>query len=117
MTSKIIVSSLFKREAKKLAKKYRSLGADLATLQDELMQNPYLGTRVSESIYKIRLAIASKGKGKSGGGRVITFVDARIIDEEDITKIYLLTIYDKSRTENIPSSQILNMIRNATEEE
>jgi len=80
MSSKIIASSRFKREAKKLAKKYRSLGNDLAVLQENLLENPYLGTRITESSYKIRLAIASKGRGKSGGGRVITFVDVQVIN-------------------------------------
>ncbi len=38
----------------------------------------------------MRLAIASKGKGKSGGGRIITYV----VTED--AEVYLLSIYDKS---------------------
>ncbi len=62
----------FKRSAKHLLKKYRSLLDELEQLRNELLENPYLGTHLGDNIYKIRLASASKGKGKSGGFRVIT---------------------------------------------
>lgn len=51
-------------------------------------------------IYKIRLAIKSKGKGKSGGARVITYVLT------DNNEIYLLTIYDKSEFDSIDDKTI-----------
>jgi hypothetical protein len=46
------------------------------------------------------MAISSKGKGKSGGSRVITCV--KIINQT----AYLLTIYDKSDKENIPDKEL-----------
>jgi len=54
---------------------------------------------------KIRLAIASKRKGKSGGARVITCV---LIED---TEVHLLTIYDKSEKEDI-SDKELKTLRN-----
>ncbi|MEO0732171.1 MAG: hypothetical protein AAFZ52_05015 [Bacteroidota bacterium] len=117
MSCKIIVSSRFKRDAKKLVKKYRSLSRDLQRLQEELLENPYSGTRIGESSYKIRLAIQSKGRGKSGGGRVITHVDARIIEEEELIKVYLLTIYDKAQTESYSEAEVNRMLKAALEEE
>jgi mRNA-degrading endonuclease RelE of RelBE toxin-antitoxin system len=64
----------FSKELKTLAKKYRSLQADLAQLITALEENPELGTPIGHGCYKIRLAIKSKGRGKSTGGRVITQV-------------------------------------------
>lgn len=79
----------FEREAKPLIKKYASLKQELATLGEQLQENPTLGTPLGQDCYKIRLAIKSKGKGKSGGARIITYV---VTDNEEVI---LLTIYDK----------------------
>lgn len=65
---------LFDKQAKRLAKKYPSLKKDLAELLESLADNPEKGIALGNSFYKIRLAIASKGKGKTGGARVITYV-------------------------------------------
>ena len=65
MNYKVELSANFKREAKKLTKKYPSLKTELASLFSELEVNPTLGTALGHGIYKIRLTIASKNKGKS----------------------------------------------------
>ena len=70
----IIPSPLFSREARRLTKKYPSLAIELAQLIQSLQQNPPQGESLGKSCYKIRLAIASKNTGKSGGARVITCV-------------------------------------------
>ena len=70
MNYKIELSANFKKEARKLVKKYPSLKAELADLFSELEVNPTLGTPPGNDIYKIRMAISSKNKGKSGGARV-----------------------------------------------
>ena len=67
MSYKIEVSPNFKKEAKKLTKRYPSLKAELTALFIELEANPTLGKALGNGIYKIRIAIASKNKGKSGG--------------------------------------------------
>ena len=92
---KIIASAQFDKDFKRLAKKYASLPNDLKELQDQLLENPILGISLGNNCYKIRLSIKSKGKGKSGGARVITFI--QMIEEE----IVLITMYDKSETENV----------------
>ena len=74
MSYSIVLSDNFKKESKQLSKKYRSLKADLKALGEELSQNPVMGTPLGSDVYKIRLAIKSKGKGKTGGARVITYV-------------------------------------------
>lgn len=100
MSFEIIATQPFERKLKRLAKKHKSLSADLAAIFDELETNPTLGTPLGKDCYKIRLAISSKGKGKSGGARIITFV--RIIKNT----VYLLDIFDKSEQANITDKEL-----------
>ena len=93
----------FRKQAKRLAKKYRSLAEDLQAFVDELSQNPNMGKDLGSGVRKIRMAVKSKGKGKSGGMRVITF--NVIVDQTD-TEITLLTVYDKSEEESISDKEI-----------
>ena len=90
MSYKVSSISLFDKQAKRLAKKYPSLKNDLATLIDNLTTEPEQGKALGNNFFKIRLAIASKGKGKSGGARVITFV--KVVE----STVYLAFFYDKS---------------------
>ncbi|MFC5191159.1 type II toxin-antitoxin system RelE/ParE family toxin [Algoriphagus aquatilis] len=104
MSYKIIPTSQFEKELKRLFKKYPSIKSDLFVLVSQLKENPKLGTPLLKNCYKIRIAITSKGKGKSGGGRLITHV--RIVKEE----VHLLTIYDKSNQANISDSAINELL-------
>ncbi|MBB3837392.1 mRNA-degrading endonuclease RelE of RelBE toxin-antitoxin system [Runella defluvii] len=97
----------FRREYKQLSKKYRSLDADMQGLIAKLQENPTLGTSLGNNAYKIRLAITSKNKGKSGGARVITYYIS------DDTELYLLSIYDKSEQEKISDNDIKILIHKA----
>lgn len=74
MRFRVILIDNFKREAKRLLKKYPSLKNELVVLQQQLLENPRMGIQIAENVYKIRLSVKSKGRGKSGGMRVITFV-------------------------------------------
>ncbi|WP_299250182.1 type II toxin-antitoxin system RelE/ParE family toxin [uncultured Cytophaga sp.] len=105
MSYKIEVTALFEKQVKKLAKKFPSLKKEFAQLIVSLKENPQQGTPISNHCYKIRLAIASKGKGKRGGARVITHI--QVINN----KIFLLTIYDKSELENLTDKEIESMIK------
>lgn len=96
----------FEREAKKLIKKYKSLKRELKELITELEQNPTLGTDLGNQVFKIRLKIASKGKGKSGGARVITYV--KMVNN----LVFLIAIYDKSEKDIMSSYQIQHIIDN-----
>ncbi len=71
----IISTKLFVKELKRLSKKYRSLKNDVANLGKELMENPEKGIDLGDGLRKIRMAIKSKGRGKSAGARVITYTD------------------------------------------
>jgi mRNA-degrading endonuclease RelE of RelBE toxin-antitoxin system len=71
---RVLASPSFKSEAKRLGKKYYSLDDDLEQLVKSLLENPLQGVSLGNNLYKILLAIKSKGKGKSGGARVITML-------------------------------------------
>jgi len=90
----------FRREYKRLAKKYLSLNADMQDLVAELQENSTICTALGNNTYKIRLAIASKNKGKSSGARVITYF---ITDDNEL---YLLSIYDKSEQIDISDKSL-----------
>jgi mRNA-degrading endonuclease RelE of RelBE toxin-antitoxin system len=104
MNYKIIPTSQFEKELKRLFKKYPSIKSDLLELIAQLKVNPSLGTPLLKNCYKIRMAIKSKGKGKSSGSRVITHV--RVLKEE----VHMLTIYDKSEQSNISDSAINQLL-------
>lgn len=97
----------FKKFFKKLSKKYPSLKADLQELITTLKEEPDSGIHLGQGIHKVRMAITSKGKGKSGGARVITY----LVTEDN--EVYLTHIYDKSQLENITKEQIIELLKNA----
>ena len=104
MNFEVIATPRFRRDIKILHKKYPSIKTDFLNLIEILEQTPKQGTPLGSHCFKIRLAISSKGKGKSGGARVITCV--RIIEQT----VYLLSIYDKSEKENISDKELLIML-------
>ena len=105
MSYKIQATDNFKKEAKRLIKKYPSLRTEISELGNELAKNPTIGTPLGNDIYKIRLSIASKNKGKSGGARVISFV--KIVNET----VYLLSIYNKGEKDSISDKEILVLLK------
>ena len=109
MNYNVRASKKFTKELKKLSKKYPSLKNEVIELFAELAENPTMGTPLRDNVYKIRLAIASKNKGKSGGARVITFV--KIIDE----MVLLLSIYNKGEKDTISDAEIDALLEEAEE--
>ncbi|MBB1285462.1 hypothetical protein HRH25_13845 [Flavisolibacter sp. BT320] len=110
----VVVTENFRIAAKPLLKKFPSLKNDLLWLEQELTGNPKMGTSLGHDAYKIRLRIGSKGKGKSGGARVITLVETTIIvnRNEEANTVNLLTIYDKSDTATITDKELKALIKN-----
>lgn len=103
MNYSIIPKPKFLRELKRLVKKYKSMKQDLQRLNDELLANPTAGDDLGDGVRKVRMAIASKNRGKSHGVRVITCVYEV---SEDEGQIILLTIYDKQEKENISEAEL-----------
>ncbi len=104
MSYQIETTDYFEKSLKAIAKKQRSIKKDVAELSINIAENPRQGDLIGDNIYKIRLAITSKGSGKSGGARIITY----IIDEDEI--VHLLDIYDKSEKDNISDNRIKTII-------
>ena len=103
MNYKIVTTEDFDREVKSLAKKYHSFLEDLKDFRKKLLKNPEMGEKLGGNARKVRMAITSKGKGKRGGARIIT---CNILINIENTKIYLLTIYDKTEQKSISSKEI-----------
>jgi mRNA-degrading endonuclease RelE of RelBE toxin-antitoxin system len=103
MSFNVIPSDKFKKEAKRLIRKFPSLKDELRQLSKTLIENPETGKSLGNDTYKIRLAIKSKGKDKSGGARIITYL---VTENEEV---YLLLIYDKAEYENV-DDKILQQI-------
>jgi mRNA-degrading endonuclease RelE of RelBE toxin-antitoxin system len=108
MSFEIITSDYFDAEVKKLAKRYRDFKEDLKAFRKEIVENPQLGVEIAPNVRKIRMRISAKGKGKSGGARVITF-NAFVSKQEG--RIYLLLIYDKSDASNIKMNVVKKIIK------
>jgi len=94
------VTAEFEKALKKLGKKYRSLKSDYENFLNELEKNPLMGDEIFPNCRKTRIAIKSKGKGKSGGGRIIFYIK---VSNENIVLLY---VYDKSEMENIQTAFI-----------
>jgi mRNA-degrading endonuclease RelE of RelBE toxin-antitoxin system len=107
MNYNVIPTPDFKKFFKKLFKKYPSLKNDVTQLIEKLEDDYQIGTSLGNNLYKIRLAIESKNKGKSGGARVIYF----FLDQDN--EIYLIHIFDKSELENIPKETLVKLLKNA----
>lgn len=109
MSFNVIPTDRFKKEAKRLVKKYPLLKDEPSELNEILEENPEIGTSLGNNTYKIRIAIKSKGKGKSGGGRVISY----LVTENK--EIYLLTIFDKSEFDTIDDKTLIKIIETLNE--
>ena len=105
MSYKVKTIPNFDKSLKRLAKKFPSLKAEYISLLDSLETSPEQGTSIGNNCYKIRLAIASKGKGKSAGARVITHI---LVSGKTV---FLLDIYDKSEQANITDKELLLLIK------
>lgn len=104
----IIPSDEFRRQAKRLLKKHKTLLDDLAELQRLLLKDPCMGTNLGGGKHKIRLKVASKNKGKSGGYRVITY---HVVKTVDSVCVYLVTLYDKTEYASVSDRYIDQIIR------
>ncbi len=109
MSYNILTIPPFDKQLKRLAKKYPSLKIEYSELIESLEQEPKQGTHLGNNCYKVRIAIASKGRGKAGGARVITNF---IIDEKTV---YLLSIYDKSDKDNITDNELGDLLKHLPE--
>ncbi len=108
MENKIIYTNVFARDAKHLLRKFKTLETSLFGLEEKLLRNPRLGDAYGSNIYKIRLSDESKGKGKSGGFRVIYY----LVEEHAMSStIFMITIFDKSEESTLKKQEVLNLLK------
>jgi mRNA-degrading endonuclease RelE of RelBE toxin-antitoxin system len=103
---RIYESISYKRELKKLNKRYRSIDKDIQPLIEQLEAGETPGDRIVGNeypVYKVRVSNSDTRKGKSSGYRVIYYT---IIPEA----ILLTTIYAKSDRTNISNKEVEDII-------
>ena len=105
MSFRVQNTERFAKELKRLVRKFPSLKSEFIDLVFSLEKDPLQGTSIGGGFYKIRVKIASKGKGKRGGARVITYI--KIIDEV----VYLATIYDKSEKDDVAEKELNEILQ------
>jgi len=108
--NKILSLPYFDNRFKRLAKKFKTLTTELAELTQSLESDPKQGISLGRGLYKIRLASESKGGGKSGGFRVVTYYLAEF---ENGGAVYFVTIFDKSEESSIKKDYLLKIIKSA----
>lgn len=106
MSNFVQYSPEFKRNLKPFQKKYPTIKENIRTLQHELIKNPYLGDAYGDKIYKVRLADESKGKGKSGGFRVMYYL---LNETGEGINILLLSIFSKSEADSIDKKSAVRL--------
>ena len=118
MKIKVLASDDFRKKAKPLLKKYASLKKELFELSKQLEINPEMGISLGEGLYKIKVGVKSKGKGKSGGVRVITYLVSKIqiVENEEFKIVHFATIYDKSEYDTITDRGQKNLLAEIDEE-
>lgn len=100
MSYNVVTIPPFDKQLKRLAKKFPSLKIEYENLVESLEDSSIQGAAMTNNCYKIRVAIKSKGKGKSGGARVIAHV--QVVENN----VFLLAIYDKSEQADITDKEI-----------
>ncbi len=108
MSFEVLTTTRFERSAKAIAKRHRSLKADLGELVTSLENNPFQGDELTPGIRKIRMSITSKGKGKSGGARVITYT---ILAAANEGRVYLIDIYDKAEYSTVDVATLQKVVK------
>jgi hypothetical protein len=108
MANQVIPTPLFESKYKRFKKKFPSLESELSDLMTDLEENPLQGKSLGGGLYKIRVANEDKGKGKSGGFRLITYL---LKPSSEGTDIYLVTLYDKSEDSSIKKSVLQKLVK------
>ena len=108
MANQIVPTPLFESKYKRFKKKFPSLASELSDLMEDLVENPRQGQSLGSGLHKVRVANEDKGKGKSGGFRLITYL---LKESEEGTDIYLITLYDKSEDSTIKRQSLQKLVK------
>ena len=108
MENIFIPTPTFEKSYKRLKKKYHSLKTDVEEFKKEYNENPDFGDDLGGGFRKIRVAIKSKNRGKSGGARIITY-DICIKTEDKV--VILVEIYDKSEISTLSDNEYKTILK------
>jgi mRNA-degrading endonuclease RelE of RelBE toxin-antitoxin system len=103
--NEIIVTLNYLKGYKKIRKKYVSFANDMENVINSLEQNAQQGKEIMPNVYKLRVTISGKNKGKSGGARLIFYY---LVSDE---KVILMYVYDKSETSDIDDQEIKDFVK------
>jgi mRNA-degrading endonuclease RelE of RelBE toxin-antitoxin system len=104
----IKVTPEFQRKIRLLSKKYCNIQNDLQPILEKLRLGETLGDRIphiQSVVYKLRIKNTNIQKGKSGGYRLIYWLQLT-------NTIILLDIYTKSEQDNVSVAKIKQIITN-----
>lgn len=101
----ITYSDNFRKEAKKLSKKFKLLKTDLKQSIEDIETKNDFGVYIGFNMFKKRVKNSSILTGKSGGFRIIIYKQV-----ED--KIVLISIYSKTEKENLSDEELSLFIKN-----
>lgn len=104
----IIYSDAFESKLKRFAKKFPSILDEIEKLAEQLEDDAQIGISLGSGLYKIRLSVESKGGGKSGGFRVISYI---VYQEPESSDVYLVTLYDKSEDNSFKKESLVKLIK------
>ena len=102
----IVFTPEFKRNVRRLSRKYRHIKSDLQPFIEQLEQGQTPGDQIQRTTYtvfKVRIKNSDLQRGKSGGYRMIYYLKA----SDDII---LVTIYSKTEQGDITAEQIQRII-------
>jgi len=110
---RVIALPEFEKDLKRLNKKYQSLKNEYLSFIERSENEGPQGILIGLNTYKARIAVKSKGKGKSGGLRVISY---HVILTFEMDKIYLVAIYDKSEMSSIEMKRIVQILKKSNDD-
>jgi len=105
-------SAAFKRQLKRLARRYRHIKEDIKPVIDALIDGKTPGDQITGTaytLYKVRTKNSDSQRGKSGGYRIIYYLKTE-------THCILVTLYSKSDQGDIAPNdlnRILTEIENS----
>ena len=103
----IYYSAAFKRQVKRLVQRYPKIRDDIQPTINALESGKTPGNRIQGTgcvLYKVRIKNTSAARGKSGGYRIIYYL-------QTANDVLLVTIYSKSEQSDITTSELLSIIK------
>ena len=103
---KVVESDEFRKDIKKIGKRYRSVKQDVRSLTAQLKAGETPGDRITGNkypVYKVRVKNSDIKKGQSGGYRVIYYIRTAEV-------ILLTNIYSKSDRSDISNKEVEDVI-------